>query len=109
MVEIQMRGFRRSSLTVDGNGHGLSQDVAIGADEDGDLGQLVVLEEVGSRVGGVDNDGLELKAIGLCNRKDTRGAGVALSTRSFQLASVAWEKLRRTCGRAQLSIDLPPW
>jgi hypothetical protein len=69
------------SLTVDGNGNGLGQDVAIGADKDGNLGQRVELEELGSRVDGVDNDSLDVQTVGLRNSEDGRGAGVALQRR----------------------------
>lgn len=68
----------KKNLTVDGNGDGLGQDVAIGADKDGNLGQGVDLEELGGRVDGVDNDGLDVQTVGLRNSEDGRGAGVAL-------------------------------
>lgn len=69
---------RGQSLTVDGNSHGLGQDVAIGADEDGDLGEGVELQELGGRLGGVDDLGLNVETVGLRDSEDGRGAGVAL-------------------------------
>jgi hypothetical protein len=69
---------RGERLTVDGNSHGLGQDVAISADEDGDLGQRVDLEELGGRLDGVDELCLNVETVGLRDSKDGRGAGVAL-------------------------------
>lgn len=65
-------------LTVDGNGDGLGEDVSIGTDKDGNLGQRVELQELGSWLDGVDNDRLNVQTIGLCDGEDGRGAGVPL-------------------------------
>lgn len=80
-------------LTVDGNGNGLGQDVAVGANENGDLGQRVVLEEVGLGLGGVDNDALEVDTVGLRDSENGRGAGVALR-RDGELETARKNKVR---------------
>jgi hypothetical protein len=69
---------KRKYLTVDGNGDGLGEDVSIGTDKDGNLGERVELQELGSRLDGVDQDRLNVQSIGLCDGEDGRGAGVPL-------------------------------
>ena len=66
-------------LTVDGNGHGLGQDVAVGALESRDLAQLVELAVVIGDVGAwLGLDKLEVKTVGLGDGEDGGGARVAL-------------------------------
>lgn len=66
------------SHTVDGDGHALGEDVAIGADEGRDLVEGVGLEELSGRVGDVGLDLLDVEVVGLRDGADGRGAGVAL-------------------------------
>ena len=66
-------------LTVDGNGHGLSQDVAVSALEGRDLAQLVeLLVVIADTLGWLGVDNLEVETIGLCDSEDGGGARVAL-------------------------------
>lgn len=69
----------RICLTVNGDGHALVQDVAILALEGGDLSELVELQVVGRRVGGVDLNDLKVEVVGLGHGADGRGARVVLS------------------------------
>ena len=79
-------GWEVGGLTVDGNGHALGQDVAIGALESRDLAELVQLAVVvANALGRLGVDLLELDVVGLGDSVDGRGAGVAL-LRRFQLA-----------------------
>jgi hypothetical protein len=65
--------------TVDGNGHGLSQDVSILALESGDLSKGVDLEVVGAdTVGRSSGNKLNVEAVGLSDSEDSGGARVAL-------------------------------
>lgn len=68
----------RGKLTVDGNGHALVEDEAIGALEGRDLAQLVELQVVGGGVGNVDLDDFELEIVGLRDRTDGGRARVLL-------------------------------
>lgn len=70
--------FSGGKRTVDGDGNGLSQGKAVLALEGGDLAEGVGLEQLGSRVGGVDNLNLQIDVVGLCNRLDGGAAGVVL-------------------------------
>lgn len=72
------RDTRQWPRTVDGDGDGLGESVAIAADKGRDLSQLVVLQNLRARVIGIDLDSLELEAVGLRNGEDGRGAGVEL-------------------------------
>ena len=66
-------------LTVDGNGHGLSQDVAILALESWDLAQLVeLLVVVADALGWLGVNELEVKTVGLGDGEERSGARVAL-------------------------------
>lgn len=69
---------KEEPLTVDGDGDGLGEGVAIATDEGRNLAELVVLQELLRGVGSVDLDSLKLETVGLCNREDGRGAGVEL-------------------------------
>lgn len=80
-VELCGRGANRveGSLTVDGDGHALVQDVAILTLEGRDLAKLVELQVVGRGVGGIDLDDLKVEIVGLRHGADGRGARVVLS------------------------------
>ncbi len=69
---------RGAGLTVDVDGNSLGEDIAIAADEGGDLAELVGLQELLGGLRGIDLDNLELEAISLRNREDGGGAGVEL-------------------------------
>ena len=70
-------------LTVDSNGHGLGQDVAILALEGGNLAQLVELEVVGAdTLGWLSVDELKVEAVGLCDGENGGGTGVALENKT---------------------------
>ena len=71
--------------TVDGDGHALGEDVAIRTNKGRDLGERVCLQELGSRLSGVNLDNIEVKAIGLRNREDGGGAGVELCDKDHLL------------------------
>jgi hypothetical protein len=72
-----------SRLTVNGNGHRLSQDVSILALEGGDLAKCVDLEVVGADTLSWDGgDELDVEAVGLGDREDGGGARVALNAES---------------------------
>lgn len=74
---------RYGILTVDGNGHGLGQDVAILALEGGNLAQLVELEVFGAdALGWLSLDELEVEAVGLCDGENGGGTGVALENKN---------------------------
>lgn len=64
--------------TVDGDGNALVQDVSVLTNEGRDLGELVVLEVVSRRVGGVNLDGFKVEVVGLRNSEDGCRAGVGL-------------------------------
>lgn len=72
-------GRKQEKLTVDGDGDGLVQDVAILTLEGRDPAKLVELQVIGGRVGGVDLNDLEVEAVDLRDGADGRGAGVVLS------------------------------
>jgi hypothetical protein len=65
--------------TIDGDGHALRENIAVGANKGRDLVEGVGLQEFLGRVGGIGVDLLELEAVGLCDGADGRRAGVALS------------------------------
>lgn len=79
-AEIGGAIFGRTWLrrTIDGDGNALGEDIAVSADEDGDLGELVVLGELGGRVGGVNHNPLDIEVVGLSDGQDGRRAGVVL-------------------------------
>jgi len=68
----------RLGRTVNGDGDGLGEVVAISTDEGGNLADRVGSKELGSRVEGVDDLDFEVDAVGLRDREDRGGAGVAL-------------------------------
>lgn len=72
------RDTRQERRTVDGDGDGLGESVAIAADKGRDLRKFVVLQDLRAGLFGVDLDNLELEAVGLRNGEDGRGAGVEL-------------------------------
>ena len=66
-------------LTVDGNGHGLGQDVAILALESWDLSKLVELSVVvADALGWLGGHNLEVDVVGLGNCENGGGAWVTL-------------------------------
>lgn len=70
----------RGRLTVDGNGHGLGEDVAIGALESWDLAQAVqLLVVVADALGWLGVDQLDVEVVGLRDGEEGGGARVALS------------------------------
>lgn len=74
-----MQARRVRGLTVDSNGHGLSQDIAVGALEGRDLAQLVeLLVVIADALGRFGVHDLEVDVVGLCDSEDGGGARVAL-------------------------------
>lgn len=73
-------------LTVDGDGHGLVQNVAILALKGGDLAQLVELQVLWGGLGGVDLNDLKVEVVGLCNGANGRAPGVVLYVRSARVS-----------------------
>lgn len=65
-------------LTEDSNGRRLSQEEAIGTDEDRNLSERVDLLELSSGSTGDSFDELEFKVIGLCYNTARRNAWVVL-------------------------------
>lgn len=69
----------RVRRTVDGNGHGLGEDVAIGTLKGRDLSELVELEVLGrDTLGRLSVNNLKVKVVGLSNCADGSAAGVTL-------------------------------
>lgn len=68
----------RLGRTVDGDSDGLGEVVAISTNEGGNLADRVGSKELGGRVEGVDDLDIEIDAVGLRDREDRGGAGVAL-------------------------------
>lgn len=82
-------------LTVDGNGHALSQDVAISAFKCGHLAELVeLLVVLRHAVCRLKVHNVEVKVVGLGHSKDGRGARIALGETS---ACVAVEAASESC------------
>lgn len=70
-------------LTVDGNSHGLSQDVAVSALESWDLAQLVELAVViANALCRLGVDDFNVEVVGLCDGEEGGGAGVTLRASS---------------------------
>ncbi len=70
---------KRAKRTVDGNGHALGQDVAIGTHKTGHLAELVDLEIVrGNTCSRLSVNDLETKVVGLGDGENRRGTRVVL-------------------------------
>lgn len=64
--------------TVDGNGDALVEDKSIGADEGGNLAELVVFEELGFRLRCVRLHNVDVQTVSLRDREQRSGARVGL-------------------------------
>jgi hypothetical protein len=78
---------KREGRTVDGDGNGLAEDVAITALEGRDAAEpvelaVVLAHAVDSRVG---VDEIDLEVVGLCNHEIDSGAWVVLASNSQYL------------------------
>lgn len=86
-------------LTVDGDGHALGQNIAVGALESRNLAELVELQVVGAdALAGLGVDALQLQAIGLGDGEDGGGARVLLCGTRYTLASCDMEAAGRGGG-----------
>lgn len=66
------------SLTVDGDGNAFVQDISVLANKGRDLGKLVELEILRTRVGRINLNSLDVEVVGLRNCEDGRRPGVGL-------------------------------
>lgn len=80
-------------LTVDGNGHGLGQDIAVRALESGDLAQLVELAVVVGDIARSRVDKLDVEVVGLGDGEEGGGASIALRRREGSVRR-KWKTLR---------------
>lgn len=85
--------FKVNKRTVDGNGDGLSQDEAVGANEGRDLSEGIEAAVLGRVLelcvrGNINLDELEVELVGLCSHPGWDGAGVGL--RFDMLTSCRW-------------------
>ena len=77
------RSRRQERLTVDGNGHGLSQNITVSALESWDFAQLVELLVVGGDIAWGGLDKLDVESVGLSDGEEGGGASIALRRREM--------------------------
>lgn len=78
----------RSRLTVDGDCHGFSQNVTVGALESWDLAQLVELAVVVGDIAGLGGHELDVEVVGFGDGEEGGGASIALCSRRKEEMSV---------------------